>query len=262
MSKKNILVADDEPMVVDFLAELLEKEGYNVTSSANGDEALEKANAGGFNLIMIDADMVSSNDLAVCGRGVPVILMSGTGIGHSLIKALKSGADDYIQKPSDIGIIRKKVKQCLEKNAFTLIELLMVCVIVILCAVIIGPKLINFVGVKDLEMEAARLRAKIRYTQQLAVTRQTTYRLEFDLANESYAITYDSGGAYTTLETTGLKEGIGIKSTTFTSPAQDIVSFDYFGAPSQSGHIILKDARNGRTADIGIAAATGRVDIK
>lgn len=145
-------------------------------------------------------------------------------------------------------------------DGFTLIELMMVCVIIIVSSLIIVPKLINFMSTNDLEIEARKLRAKIRYAQQLAITKQITYRLEFDLSNESYDITYDSGGgSYTLVETIKLKDNIGIEATTFTSPADNTVGFDYFGAPSQAGDVVLKDARNSKTATIGIAAATGKV---
>lgn len=148
-------------------------------------------------------------------------------------------------------------------DGFTLIEVLMVCVIIIISSAVIVPVLINFMGTNDLQIEAIKLRAKIRHAQQLAITKQTAYRLEFDLSNESYGITYNSGGGlYTLAETIKLQDNIGIESTTFTSPADNTVSFDYFGAPSQAGDVILKDIRNGKTADISIAAATGKVEVK
>lgn len=124
MIKKNILVADDEPMVTDFMAEFLNKEGYKVISSNDSYEALKKVKTGGINLIMVDADMSLIHGSSIYNiirnaggeNPVPVIIMSGSGIGPSLIKALTKGADEYIPKPSDIGLIRKKVKECLQRH--------------------------------------------------------------------------------------------------------------------------------------------------
>lgn len=145
------------------------------------------------------------------------------------------------------------------ERGFTLLELAMVSVIVIIMGLIVIPRIASFINVRDLETEGKKLRAKIRETQQLAITKQKTYRLKFDLDNESYDIEYDPGtGSYTLVEPVKLESGIDINSTTFTS---NTVSFDYFGAPSQAGNIVLRDSK-GNTSTIDIASATGRVKIQ
>lgn len=147
------------------------------------------------------------------------------------------------------------------EKGFTLVELLMVSVIVIVAGLIVGPKLVNFLGGWDVETEAKKLRAKIREVQQSAIMSQKTYRVEFDLASESYDVWYDPGTGFTFVETVNLKNNVDIYSTTFTSPASNTVDFDYFGAPSQAGDIILIDAK-GDSCTVSIASATGRVTIQ
>ena len=142
---------------------------------------------------------------------------------------------------------------------FTLIELIMVLVVVIVAGLIVGPKLVNFLSAWDLETEARKLSAKIREVQQLAVTRQKTYRLEFDLASESYDVEYNPGTGFTFVETVSLKNDVDLFSTEFTN---NTVDFDHFGAPDPSGgDIVLKDTK-GNTSTISIASATGRVTVE
>ncbi|MBL7170468.1 MAG: hypothetical protein ISS46_00530 [Candidatus Omnitrophica bacterium] len=146
-----------------------------------------------------------------------------------------------------------------KRLGFTLLELIMVVVIVIIAGIIVGPRLVNFLTAWDLEAEAKKLRARIMDARQLAITKQKTYRLEFDLDSESYDVEYDPGdGSYILVETVSLKNSVDLYSTEFTN---NKVDFDYIGAPSQAGNIVLIDTR-GDTSTVSIASATGRVKIQ
>lgn len=161
-------------------------------------------------------------------------------------------------------LIRGPKSRCMMKRetfGFTLLELIMTSIVVVVAGLIVGPKLVNFLSAWDLETEAKKLRAKIREVQQLAVSKQKTYRLEFDLVSESYDVEYDPGTGFTFVETVSLKNNVDIYSTSFTTPASNTVDFDYFGAPSQPGDIILVDTK-GNSCTVSIASATGRVTIE
>ena len=106
------------------------------------------------------------------------------------------------------------------RNGYTLIEVVMVFVIIIISCLIIGPKLTGLLGGMGLETEAKRLRVKIREVKQLAITKHSIYRIQFDIDTETYDIKYDSGGgSYSLLETIALNNDVGIHSTSFVTPA-------------------------------------------
>lgn len=130
----------------------------------------------------------------------------------------------------------------------------MVVIIVAISTGIIVPNLIHFISDYDLTTEAKKMRSKIRYAQQLAITAQETYQISFDTTNEKYAI-YDSNGTIVG-DSIPLENDIGIDGADFT------LSFDYFGAPTGGEKdITLSSPKDSSTVTISIKT-TGRVKIK
>ncbi len=116
MSKK-ILIADDEPDILEIIRFNLEKEGYQVESAGNGIEALESAKKFKPDLIILDVMMPGRNGWEVCQqlRMYPdfkqtlIIFLTALSDESSEIKGLESGADDYIAKPIRPNILLSKV---------------------------------------------------------------------------------------------------------------------------------------------------------
>jgi DNA-binding NtrC family response regulator len=83
MSRENILVVDDEPDMRDALTAALRRDGLCVSTAANGVEALEKAQAQPFDLIITDVRMPRMGGLALLqelkrtGVPIPVVMMTG-----------------------------------------------------------------------------------------------------------------------------------------------------------------------------------------
>ncbi len=117
--EKKVLVVDDEASMCDMLTDLLGGEGYGVTTSADGVEALEKLEAEDFDLVLADVRMprMDGSKLLdeIMARGIPatVILMSAYGDVTSALDAMKRGAFDYIAKPfhhDDVLLTLKKAE--------------------------------------------------------------------------------------------------------------------------------------------------------
>ena len=98
----SIIVVDNEPLIRDFLAELLRAEGFAVSVAFNGEEALRLADRAPCDLMMLDVNMPGLGGwetLALLRGGHPelkVLIMSGT-VDHGRARA--AGANGFIQKP-------------------------------------------------------------------------------------------------------------------------------------------------------------------
>ncbi len=120
----NVLVADDDPLVRDMIAIILQDEGYRVDTAENGAEALKKFSSGeDVGLIVSDMNMPEMDGLslirAVRDRGddVPIIILTGNSEVTTAIQALKTGASDYILKDENIQeTIGIAVEKALEKH--------------------------------------------------------------------------------------------------------------------------------------------------
>ncbi len=117
-----ILVVDDEPHVRTSLKEILEQEGHQVTTAADGPEALAVLGQESFDLILVDLKMEGMDGLEVmteARRKVPdtvVIMLTAYGTLDSAIGALRQGAHDYLLKPCGVEEIIASVETGLAKR--------------------------------------------------------------------------------------------------------------------------------------------------
>ena len=115
-----ILVVDDEPNICDLLRELLSRQNYVVESCLNGQEALEKATAGSYDMVISDLKMPGISGIELIRAikaGSPntaTILVTGYATVETAIEALRYGADDYVTKPFNIEELRKVVGRGIE----------------------------------------------------------------------------------------------------------------------------------------------------
>jgi two-component system response regulator PilR (NtrC family) len=100
-----VLVADDEPLVRESLADVLREEGYQVTAVADGTAALEALERQDFDFVLSDLRMPGADGLAVLRRArevspqTLVLLMTAHATVESAVAALQQGAQDYLLKP-------------------------------------------------------------------------------------------------------------------------------------------------------------------
>jgi len=99
-----VLLADDEPDILAPVSYTLRAEGFEVETAADGEEALEAARRGGFDVVVLDIMMPRLSGTEVCKRLraesiVPIIMLTAKDAEVDRILGLELGADDYIVKP-------------------------------------------------------------------------------------------------------------------------------------------------------------------
>jgi DNA-binding response OmpR family regulator len=104
MKNKKILVVDDEAKITDLISSYLEREGYQVTTAADGEAALEVFRREQPDLILLDLMLPKLNGYEVCREiraqsRVPIIMLTARDEEPDKIVGLELGADDYITKP-------------------------------------------------------------------------------------------------------------------------------------------------------------------
>jgi DNA-binding response OmpR family regulator len=123
MTKKKILIVDDEPDVRDVIRIILESENYETQEASNGAEGLEKISKRPPDLIILDFMMPKMNGPDVCQalkkdlllRHIPIIMLTGRGELADKVKGINAGADDYILKPFEPTELLARVKMSLRR---------------------------------------------------------------------------------------------------------------------------------------------------
>ena len=112
-----ILIAEDEEITVKHLVNTLQAEGYSVTGTMNGLDALQKIEKDSFDLLIADIKMpgISGMELLEKTRErspeTGVIIITGFGSIGSAVEAMKKGAVEYVTKPFDLDELLLKVKK-------------------------------------------------------------------------------------------------------------------------------------------------------
>jgi len=116
-----VLVVDDEGGIRESLTSILSDEGYLVASAASAEEALERASAQDFEVILLDVWLPGIDGLEALSRmqsftrPPSVIMISGHGTIETAVRATKLGAFDFIEKPLSlekiIVLVRNAVAQ-------------------------------------------------------------------------------------------------------------------------------------------------------
>ena len=121
---KKILIADDEPDILEVLQYNLVREGYEVTTAKDGEDALIKAKSTHPDLIILDIMMPKKSGVEVCEilRTQPVfhdtliLMLTALNDEGFHIKGLESGADDYVNKPVSPRVIVSRVGALLRRS--------------------------------------------------------------------------------------------------------------------------------------------------
>ncbi len=116
-SVKKILIADDEPDILEIIQYNLQNEGYEVATAKNGNEAIDQARRFNPDLIILDIMMPGKNGIEVCNilRMQPafndtlIIFLTALSDEGTEVKGLETGADDFITKPISPKVLVSKV---------------------------------------------------------------------------------------------------------------------------------------------------------
>jgi phosphate regulon transcriptional regulator PhoB len=124
MTRKKILIADDEKDIVELIAYNLEQEGFAVSKAFDGRKAWEAVNAEKPDLVILDLMMPEMPGMEVCRKirgqeataSLPVIMLTAKSDPVDKILGLEVGADDYITKPFHVRELVARVRAVLRRS--------------------------------------------------------------------------------------------------------------------------------------------------
>lgn len=124
MAKEKILVVDDEEDILELVTYNLTREGYQIAGAISGEEALRKARAVTYDLVLLDLMLPGIDGLEVAKRlkgnaktqAVPIIMLSAKGEEADIVTGLELGADDYITKPFSPRVLIARVRAALRRK--------------------------------------------------------------------------------------------------------------------------------------------------
>ena len=117
-----ILVVDDEAVLVKGIRFNLQQEGYQVETGSDGEQAVELAREGSFDLVILDLMMPKIDGLQACMRirefsDVPIIMLTAKSEDSDKLMGFACGADDYVTKPFNILELKARVRALLRRTA-------------------------------------------------------------------------------------------------------------------------------------------------
>lgn len=124
MTKKNILVVDDEEDILELVRYNLNLAGHEVLCAETGEQALDIARSVKQDLIILDLMLpgingmevarILKNDKNTCG--VPIIMLTAKGEEQDVVTGLELGADDYVTKPFSPKILNARVQAVIRRQ--------------------------------------------------------------------------------------------------------------------------------------------------
>ena len=120
--QEKILVVDDEKTLVKALKFGLEKDGFQVSTAYDGEEALEKVKQEEPDLVVLDLMLPKLDGFEVCRRlrkerDLPIIMLTAKGEDIDKILGLELGADDYMTKPFNPRELMARIKAILRRSS-------------------------------------------------------------------------------------------------------------------------------------------------
>jgi DNA-binding response OmpR family regulator len=117
-----ILVVDDEPNIVELVKYNLSREGYEVITSYDGHDAVEKAKAAAPDLVVLDLMLPYVDGLEVCrvlrrDSSVPILMLTAKDTEQDRVLGLELGADDYVTKPFSPRELVARVRAILRRSS-------------------------------------------------------------------------------------------------------------------------------------------------
>jgi len=118
----NVLIVEDDPSVLRFLTQTTREAGYAPQECSDGLEALQRAKAHDFDLILLDWMLPGADGVEVCrrlrqaGSSTPVLMLTARDALDDKIAGLDAGADDYIVKPFEVAELLARMRALLRRG--------------------------------------------------------------------------------------------------------------------------------------------------
>jgi len=122
MSKKKILIIEDEPAIADNIIYALQTEGYHTAHCSTFAEGLEIFSSGGIDIIILDVGLPDRNGFELCKEirrhsNIPVIFLSARDSEIDRVLGLELGGDDYVVKPFSPRELSARVNAVLRRTS-------------------------------------------------------------------------------------------------------------------------------------------------
>lgn len=111
-----VLIVEDDESVARLVYDVLLSEGFEADIASTGEEALAVVATGSYDLLILDIELPSVDGFAVIGQlraqddQLPVLMLTGRDTNEDVIRGLEAGADDYLTKPFDVGVLLARVE--------------------------------------------------------------------------------------------------------------------------------------------------------
>jgi two-component system response regulator RegX3 len=116
-----ILIAEDEPAILDAVSYTLRGEGFEVDGVADGESALEAARSRPYDLMVLDLMLPKLSGSEVCRRvrnesALPIVMLTAKSATSDRILGLEIGADDYVTKPFSMDELVGRIRALLRRR--------------------------------------------------------------------------------------------------------------------------------------------------
>jgi DNA-binding response OmpR family regulator len=117
-----VLVAEDEPMLLDLTTYALRKFGFESDGVTDGEAALERWESGNYDIILLDIMLPKKNGLDVCreirkrSNSVPIVMVSALSHEDQIVEGFDSGASDYVTKPVSYRILASRMRNLVQRQ--------------------------------------------------------------------------------------------------------------------------------------------------
>lgn len=121
-----ILIAEDQPRIAALLEKGLRTQGFTITISGDGQEAVDLAQSRDFDLLLLDLDLPKKDGLTVLkelrnqGEKLPVIILTARSDANDKASGFASCANDYLTKPFSFKELLARIRAQLSSNIFLL----------------------------------------------------------------------------------------------------------------------------------------------
>ena len=122
METMKMMLVDDEERFLSTTAKLLSRKGYEVATASSGMEALNTLRSQNIHVVILDVKMPGMDGMETLKAIkkefplVEVIMLTGHGTVESAVDGLKSGATDFLMKPTDVTDLIQKAEEAFEKR--------------------------------------------------------------------------------------------------------------------------------------------------
>ena len=124
MARESVLVVDDERDILELVKYNLDKEGYQVTVVATGEDALAATRTKLPDIVILDLMLPGVDGLEVCRRlkgdprtrNIPIVMLTAKGDEADVVTGLELGASDYVTKPFSPRVLTARIRAVLRRG--------------------------------------------------------------------------------------------------------------------------------------------------